>query len=350
MKLKRIWLLLLVCLALLFFIGCTQINETINTELNPSTEVFFIFDTIVSIKLYETEDATVHFDKIKNILERIDSQMNRNRENTEIYLVNQNAGITEILVSDETYFVVERALQHARNTNGMFDPTIGPLVDLWNVTYEGTRVPSPIDIEQTLPLVNYENVLLNQENQSIYLTQSGMSLDLGGIAKGYAGDVIKQYLTEEGIHRAILDLGGDVIAHGKRSEDSLWRIGIQSPHNPRGASIGMIGINNQTILASGIYERYFIENEELYHHIIDSTTGYPANNELVSITVIADVSIDADALATGVFAMGLQQGLEYIESLESTDAIFITQENEIYLTTGITEDLVLSDTSYTIIK
>ncbi|MDI3535253.1 MAG: FAD:protein transferase, partial [Thermosediminibacterales bacterium] len=195
----------------------------------------------------------------------------------------------------------------------------------------------------------YNSVLLNSKEKSIMLKKEEMMLDLGGIAKGYAADEVSKILKENHVKHAIVNLGGNVLAYGNKPDGSKWRIGIQKPFAPRGDYAGVVSVINKAVVTSGIYERYFEENGKIYHHILDPETGYPVENNLMSVTIITDKSIDADSLSTSVFAMGLKEGLNLIEKLDNTEAIFITKDSKIYLTSGLKNSFKLTDNSLNIV-
>ena len=175
-----------------------------------------------------------------------------------------------------------------------------------------------------------------------------MGLDVGGIAKGYAADEVARILTEHGVEHALLDFGGNVVVVGTKVDGSDWRIGIQNPDPDasRGAFIGVLPATDLAIVTSGPYERYFIEDGVRYHHILDSTTGYPVWNGLQSVTIVNEASIRADALSTAVFSMGLVDGMSFVESHDGVEAIFIDEDDKVYVSSGLSSLFVLTDDNY----
>jgi len=325
-------LIALLLLALLLA-GCSKDPPAASSP--PASQTYYIFDTVITVKVYDEGATQQHFDDIQTLLQRIDKEMNRQLKDSEIDQVNQHAGKDGVPVSEETFRVVRTALEYAASTNGKFDPTVGPLVDLWGIGHEGAAVPGKAQLDQTLKRIGYRDVQLDEGDWKITLTRPGMSLDLGAIAKGYAADAIAGYLLDHGFHKAIIDLGGNVLAMGSRPDGSGWRIGIQDPGEQRGNPLGMLEVTNKTLVTSGIYERYFKQDGVLYHHILDTRTGYPVDNNLLSVTIVTDVSIQADAMSTSVFALGLADGMKFIESRGDAEAIFITKDKQIYLTSGL---------------
>jgi len=335
----------LVLSMLLFFGGCG--NGAGQTEsVSPVSETYFIFDTIVQIRVYDDSFTEDQFAAIGAILERIDARLNRHESGSEIERVNLNAGKQPVQVSEETFNVVKTALEYAEWSQGRFDPTIGPLVDLWGIGNEGAAVPAEDRIEERLALVDYRQVELDPEAHTVFLKKTGMSLDLGAIGKGYAADVVAAWLKENGVRSAILDLGGNLMALGEKPGGKAWSIGIQDPADNRGEHLGIVPARDLTLVSSGIYERYFKQDGKVYHHILDTGTGYPVDNELLSVTIVTNRSTEADALSTSVFAMGLERGMAAVESRENTEAIFVTKDNKLYVTSGLAESFTVTNPSY----
>jgi len=345
MRPVRLPLAVLCLSALLLAGGCGDRADRQASRL-PVSETYFIFDTIVQIRVYDESFPEDRFGDIGAILERIDARLNRNESGTEIGEVNRNAGIRPVAVSEETFAVVKKALEYAEWSKGRFDPTIGPLVDLWGIGTERAAVPAEEDIGARLALVDYRNVELDEAARTVFLKKAGMSLDLGAIGKGYAADVIAEYLRDAGIGSAILDLGGNLVALGEKPDGSPWAIGIQDPAGERGEHLGIVRVKDRTLVSSGVYERYFEQDGQTYHHILDPETGWPVDNELLAVTIVTGRSEDADALSTSVFAMGLRRGLETVEALEDAEAVFVTKDNKLYVTSGLKETFTLTNEAY----
>lgn len=345
---KLLLLCVLIISTLFIMGGCASSDGDGNDAVNsiPLARTYFIFDTVVTVRIFDDKAGESHFDEIENLLNTIDSQMNRMKEGSEIDQVNKAAGVEPIAVSSETLEVVEKALYFAEQSDGTFDPTIGPLVDLWGIGSEGASVPQQADINQALSLVDYTQVDIDVDRRTIFLKEQGMGLDLGAIAKGYAGDIVADYLRKEKLAGAIIDLGGNIIAMGAKPNGERWVIGIQDPQQQRGDYVGLLSIDERTVVTSGIYERYFHEAGEHYHHILDTKTGYPIENKLLSVTIITAASIDADALSTTAYTMGLDAGLAFIEAYPATEAIFITKNNEVFITSGLADDFSLTNSAY----
>lgn len=346
LKLRSIYILLL---SLGIIVGCNQNSGSsvdIAADIPPRSESYFIYNTIVTVKLFDERATDQQLEEIHDLLKHIDATMSRTVETSDIAQVNREAGQHAVKVSQATYDLVVRALSYAEASDGHFDPTIGPLVDLWRIGEEGVTVPSKEQVAEQAALVQYKNVLLSERAQTIQLLKSGMSIDLGAIAKGYAADKIASYLTEQGIRSAILDLGGNILTLGAKPGGAEWTIGIQDPNDSRGNIIGTMKIVDTSVVTSGVYERYFIEEGIRYHHILDTATGYPVHNSLNSVTIITPRSTDADALSTTVFSLGLEEGFRFIEAQDNTEAIFVTKDRDVILTSGLKDVFKLTHETY----
>lgn len=315
--------------------GCTQ-------PLRSSSSVELILDTIVDIKVYghgdqETLDSAVDaaFDKARElnlIFSASDSE-------SELYQVNETAAHAPVVISHELFTVLETSIDYAQKTQGAFDPTLGKLIELWGIGTDHPQVPPEDAITPLSGRHNYEHIKLDKAKSTVFYETSDFCVDLGAIAKGYIADQLKKLLEEEyHIQSAILNLGGNTITIGSKPDGSDWNIGIVNPKAPDDVEHPAFYIKEtgKTFVTSGNYQRYFEdETGKRYHHIFDSNTGYPSETGLDSVTIITDISMNADALSTAVFVMGLEQGMAYVESLENTEAIFIDSSGRAYATPGI---------------
>jgi thiamine biosynthesis lipoprotein len=260
--------------------------------------------------------------------------------------INRNAGREAVKVPEDLIAVLERALYYAELSGGAFDPTVGPLVKLWDIGAETPRIPGDDEIAAALDLVNWRDVQIDREQGTVFLRKPGMALDLGAIAKGYAADEAAALIKNSGIRRGIIDLGGNIFALGKRQGDMPWRIGVQDPGQERGGFLGVLLVQDKSIVTSGVYERYFEAGGRRYHHILSTQNGYPVDNGLLSVTIIADRSIDADGLSTTLFALGYEKGRALVESLPQAEAVFVFADKSVRGTAGALENFSLSGDSY----
>jgi thiamine biosynthesis lipoprotein len=298
--------------------------------------------TVCTITIYGKAPKQA-YTKAFNRLREIENRMSANMTDTEIAEVNAKAGIEAVRVDEDVFYVVEKSLHYAQISAGAFDPTIGPLVKLWGIGPDAEgRVPAQADIDAALPLIGYRDV--EAGGDTIFLKRAGMALDLGAIAKGYAADEAARILKDNGVKRAIIDLGGNIYVLGERSGKKKWRVGVQNPYGERGSSAGVAEITGDTsLVTSGVYERFIEVDGKRYHHILSAKDGYPVQNGLLSVTIIAKSSIDADGLSTAVFALGYEKGRALVESLGGVEAIFIFDDNTVSGTEGALEVFSIID-------
>jgi len=325
-----------------FFLIFLFLTLTGCEQTQPSRSEFAL-GTVCTITLYEQGDKTV-YNNIFSRIREIENLMSVNIPSSDISRINAAAGIEPVQVQKETFNVIERALYFARLSGGAFDPTIGPIVSLWNINGDNPQVPSREKIDASLPLVNWRNIELDAEKRGVYLTRRGMTLDLGAIAKGYAADEAAVIIKNAGISRALIDLGGNILIIGEKPDKKPWSVGIQNPLDNRGSVIGVLHTAEKTIVTSGVYERFFKENDRRYHHLFDPSQGYPAQTGLLSVTLVTGVSMDADALSTAIFVLGYAKGLSLLKTLPDTEAIFVFEDKSVRTTSGI--NFTLTDDSF----
>ena len=309
----------------------------------------YVLGTIINLRAFGNKAEKAIDEAIEN-LNDIDDKMSAFKEDSEISKINSKAGVTPQTVSKDTYFVVKKAVDYSKILEGTFDPTIRPLVKLWNIGTKEEAIPEKSQIEETLKLVNYNDVILDDSNHSIMLKNMKQALDVGGIAKGFAADAVRDIFYKHNIKSALIDLGGNIFALGSKDDGTPWKVGIQNPFKPRGEYIGIFSVKNKSVVTSGNYERYFMKDGKRFHHIIDPKTGYPSQSKIISATIISDNSIDGDGLSTGVYILGIDKAMEIIEAIDGIDAIFITEDKKVYKTSSIDKNiLTLTDEEFYLI-
>ena len=281
---------------------------------DPRTEA--LMGTVCTVNAYDDGTKSL-YDELFARLHEIDETFSVTIDSSEISAINKAAGERSVSVSSDTAYVVKAALSFAELTGGAFDPTVGPLVKLWGINTDHARVPEKSEIDAVLPLINWRDVSVTDDN-TVMLKRHGMALDLGGIVKGYAADELTKILKARKVRRAIVDLGGNIFVYGKKKDGSPWRVGIKDPNDPEGVPAIVLNVANSTIVTSGVYERFFTENGVRYHHILDVKTGYPAASGLLSSTIVCESSMAADALSTSVFALGKEGGMELLHRIQSS--------------------------------
>lgn len=256
---------------------------------------------------------------------------------SEISRINRSAGIKCERLSCDTYEVLSRAVEFSKYSQGLFDVTIRPLVTLWNSSKDTCKPPEDSRIRQVLPLVGYTGLLLDPCKKTAGLQKIGQSIDLGGIGKGFAGDKFLEVFRKYGVSSAYTNIGGNVVALGTKPDGSPWRVGIQYPRQ-ESSLIGLVSVADKAVVTSGDYQRYFIDsNGKRYHHILDPSTGYPAESGLVSVTIVADNSMDADALSTIMFVAGKKIGLKLLRQFSGVEAVLVDTDLQVHITPGLIE-------------
>ena len=305
----------------------------------------YVLGTVCSITAYNASEKL--YDSVFAALKDIEDRMSVDGELSEIHKVNTAAGEHPVEVSDDTLDVIKTALEFSALAPGSFDITIGPLVELWGIgKKEHPSVPPMDDIKARLALIDYS--LVEIRGNSVYLPEKGMGIDLGGIAKGYSADVTRKMLLAGGVKSALLDFGGNILTVGTKPDGSPWKIGIQDPSLQRGKYVGILKLVDRTAVTSGPYERFFIQDGVRYHHILNPLTGFPAESEIQSVTIVTGKSIRGDALSTMVYILGLERGMEIIHSLEDTETVIITKDKTVYTSTDFGDEFALTDPSYTL--
>lgn len=347
MKTSKKGILLLIIVILL-----TQITGCQNNKSEPvESKTDFLMNTISKIDLYGNKNKDT-MKKVYSRLYEIENRMSKTISISDISKVNELAGKEPVKVNPDTYEVLKEAIELAELTNGAFDPTIGKLVSLWDIKEnekERDTIPSEEEIESLRSKVDYKKIELLPGYQ-VRLKSDDVELDLGGIVKGYGADEARDIILKDGIESAIVDLGGDLNLIGEKPDGSPWRIGIQNPTSETGSHMGILSVKNSSVVTSGNYERYFEKDGKRYHHIIDPSTGYPAESNLASVTIISEDSIIGDAYATAFYILGVEESLKIIDKLDkNVEAIFITKDNEVYLTDGIKDSFTIENEEFKLI-
>lgn len=255
--------------------------------------------------------------------------------------INRNAGIHPVVVANELYNLIERSLKISQLSQGYFDISFASIDKLWFFNGKEQEMPSDSALAFSVSKINYKNILLNKEDQSVFLKNLGMKIGFGAIGKGYAADKAKEVMQALGINNGVVNAGGDLLAWGYKNNGKAWSVGIADPNN-KNRVLSNIEITNQAIVTSGDYERYVLINGERYGHIINPKSGLPVKG-VSSVTVIANSAEIADALATTVFVLGPEEGLKLIDHLEGVECIVINSKNKILYSKGVNLNLVPHD-------
>lgn len=319
---------ILICIVCIMLTGCSR-----NTD--PVSKSGIYFDTIITITLYSDEDLTL-LNECMVLAEKYENMLSKTVETSDIYRINHSNG-NPTTVDEETIYLLEKALDYAAMTDGAIDPTILPLSDLWNFG-ENEKVPDPTNIAFALSNVGYENVVIDKEANTVTLKNANAGVDLGFIAKGYIADKMKEYLISQGVESALINLGGNILCVGSKPDGSDFTLGIQEPFKDNSTNMPLVKTSDQSLVSSGVYERYFYQNNVLYHHILDTNTGYPVDNGLWGVTILSDSSMVGDAYSTICMCLGPEDGMALIEATDGIEALFITEDMELLYSSGFPKD------------
>ena len=318
----------------ILIITCTNISGCGHTA-EPVTETGFYLDTVVQITLYDTEgrnSCTENISACFSLIDYYEHLFSTTIEGSDIWNINHSGGKT-VIVSDDTVNLLRTALYYSELSDGQVDLTVLPLSELWNFGSEkDAQIPDDNAISEAVSHIDYHTVSI--DGNHVTLSDPDASIDLGFIAKGYIADRLKEYLLSQGVKNACISLGGNLITIGDKPDGQPYRIGIQKPFADEGEIITAINVTDSSVVSSGIYERYFFEDGILYHHLLDTSTGYPEDNNIAGVTILASSSVDADALSTTCFFLGIDAGMELIESLDDTEVLFITTDGNIISSDG----------------
>ena len=277
--------------------GCNNYNS-----LNPISETRLLLDTLCTITIFDQSKQGLLTETL-DLCEKYESLFSRTIEGSDIWRINNSQG-SPVVVERQTAELIQTGLEYGAFSGGLFDITIGRLSSLWDFNNQ-PAVPSPADLAAALNSVDYRQVLV--AGTSIQLNNAEAWLDLGGIAKGYIADQLAAFLKERGIESAVIDLGGNIVTIGVKPDGKLWHIGVEQPFSEHSKIIGSLAIGEASIVTSGIYERQFIENGELYHHILNPASGMPAESDVISATIVSESSAVGDALSTITILLGSEK-------------------------------------------
>ena len=316
-------------LVLLLLSGCT--SQTVS----ESRKNFFAMDTIMDFTIYGQEDL---LDQTESMIRSLEAEMSVTDPDSEIATINEN-GYGK--VTGDTSDLISAALSLCQRTGGALDISVYPIVHAWGFTTGHYQVPDDASIQSLLPLVDHTQIDYQQDSGDIHLPD-GMEIDLGSVAKGYAGQKAADFLKENGVTSGLLSLGGNIQAIGSKPDGSPWKIGIQDPFQNESPMM-VLSVTDKSVVTSGGYERYFQQDGKTYWHIMDPSTGYPAENGLVSVTIVGTDGMLCDGLSTSLFVMGLEKAADFWGSSDDFDAVFVTEDQTVYITEGLADSFALTE-------
>ena len=301
---------------------------------DENSRSFFAMDTYMTVRAWGASDALL--EKAEGLVSELEASVSTTREGSAVHTLN---GTGSAALPGDAAYLLGRALDLCTQTGGALDISIYPVVRAWGFTTAEYRVPGKDELTRLLESVDYTRVALDGDTVSL---SDGMEIDLGAVTKGYVGDRIAALLRENGVTSALLDLGGNIQTLGSKPDGSDWRVAIR---NPEGDGIlGAVSISDKAMITSGGYERYFVDDEgNLWWHIFDPATGYPARNGLISVTIVGDEGLTCDALSTALFIMGQNKAIEFWRGHRDFEMALVTDEGELLLTPGLYDSFTPAD-------
>lgn len=320
-------------------------SESQAQSQEPFSRDVFAMDTYMTVTAYG-DSAQNAVDEAVAEIERLDGILSTGDENSEVFALNQQGGGT---VSEDTQYLLERSLEIWKDTDGVFEIGIYPVMQAWGFTSGNYRVPSAEELEELLLLADSSLIRVNPEESSVSFAKKGMEINLGGIAKGYTSSRIMDIFRDNGVTSGLVSLGGNVQVLGVKPDGSKWRVAIQDPSGGDGY-LGILETENCAVITSGGYERYFEEDGVTYHHIIDPSTGYPADSGLVSVSIVSADGTLADGLSTALFIMGREKAEAFWrEHSDEFDVIMLDEDGVLCVTEGIADEFT-SDLEVRVLK
>lgn len=314
-----------------------KISSDYDSEREESSESeIFALDTAITLKVYGKRRDEV-LKKLENRILELDELLSTGKETSEVSRLNDTG---KAVLSETSISLVKKSLELNKQTGGLFDITIYPLMELWGFPSKNYKVPSDKEIKENLKNVGSDKIIFDENTGKISFKNKGMKIDFGGIGKGYITDELVKILTDEGVESAIINLGGNVFGLNKKPDGSLWNVAIRDPDEPENY-MAAIRIGNSAVITSGGYERYFEENGKIYHHILNPKTGKPSDSNLKSVSIVSKNATLADALSTSLFIMGEKKAIEYWRKNGADfDIILMTVDNRLLVSEGISGQVI----------
>ena len=345
---KRCFILILA--AALCLSGCGKQEKEASAQI-------FAMDTVMEIAAFGPQ-AKEAVSETESQIQELEKQLSRTLPDSDVSRINRNGTTPTTGIAAGTWALLEAALEYRDATDGAFDITIAPVMDAWGFTGDSFRVPEQSELDALLKYVNSDEIQIQEEPAYSVTLGEGQAIDLGGIAKGYTSDLVEQTFRANGVESGKISLGGNVFVLGTKPDGSDWRVGIKDPQNEEALAV-ILPLRDAYAITSGGYERYFEENGKTYHHIIDPATGYPADNGLLSVTVVAKANgPDAsgagngamcDAFSTALFVMGEEKALDFWRTGGyDFDLVLVTADGRVVVTAGLADRFEeVKDSGYT---
>jgi len=338
---KKIICTLITCISIvLICISCANNKNQYYEKSN------IVMDTAVTLSASGENSKEAVEESFKK-LDEINAMASTTISTSDVYKINSSSGKGYVKVHPEILKMIETSIEYSKLSDGAWDITLGPIINLWGIGTDNERLPSDEEIKDKLLLVGYDKISINENDNSVMLQKQGMAIDLGGIAKGFAADEVLKIYKKYNIENGLINLGSSSIyALGKNKDNNEWSVGIKHPRseNPN-EYMGIIKLSNESLSTSGDYERYFIKDNKRYHHIIDPKTGYPVDNGVMSDTIVIDGDTTdngmlSDILTTTVFTLGPEKGLKLIDSLQGVSCEITTSDYKVYTSVGFKDRII----------
>ncbi len=331
----RAVVLCILLLTSVFLVSCSVMevaDTSMSAEPIQATADLFAMDTFMTLKAYGP-NADALLDIAKERITILEKTLSVTDSESDVWMLNHSNG-KSVRIGEDTAAILRGAEEISKLTNGALDISIYPLVSAWGFTTGSYQIPNAETIAELLKLVDYTQIYLDGQNAVL---SAGMQIDLGAVAKGYTGDVVASILRDGGVASALLNLGGNVHAVGAKQDGTPWRIAVANPFAPD-SNLLQLEIVDKVVITSGNYERYFIgEDGNRYCHILDSETGYPADNGIVSMTIIGECGLTCDALSTALYVCGAERAVQIWRDTQDFEMIYVTTDGTIYLSEGLAD-------------
>ncbi|WP_028520489.1 FAD:protein FMN transferase [Ruminococcus flavefaciens] len=330
--LKKVLAVTLFLSGLMFSGGCSEEKAVSEADMSSSSRDVFAMDTFMNMKAYGS-NADIALSEAEERILQLEEELSVTSETSDIWAVDHSSGAV-VDVSEDTALIINKAIEMGNKTNGALDITLYPVLKEWGFTTGDYKVPDDNTLISLLKNVDYSKVHIAENTVTL---PKETEIDLGALAKGYTGDEIMKIMEDNGVSSAIVSLGGNVQALGSKPDGSNWKVSVRDPFAPD-TDMCIIEVADKAVITSGNYERYFTaEDGTVYWHILDPKDGYPADNGLVSVTVIGDCGLDCDALSTALFVEGYDGAVDFLRSDPSFDLILVTDDRKIYYSSGIAD-------------
>lgn len=308
--------------------------------MEQTIKTIHLMGTVINLMI-EHEDPEPILEEAARRLKMYEHRFSANDPSSELMAINQQAGIRPVSVHPELYDLVKIGKFHSCSPDSNLNIAIGPLVQTWRIGFQDAKVPTAEEVEQLLKKTDPEKIVFNDQDRSVFLTEPGMLIDLGSLAKGYIADLLITFLKSRNVESALINLGGNIVGLGPspKQEKDYWNIGIQNPLLARNHYLTVLKIANQSVVTSGIYERNLKDKGKTYHHILDPHTGYPTTTDVASLTIRSTRSLDGEIWTTRLYGKNSEEIIQDLNQREGIDGLVVTKNEKILYSKGLAESI-----------